>query len=318
MKKLILIVCLAFFSYNSISQVWIEPGAEWHYDYWTVGSVGFIKYEYVKDTLIEGHSCQKIIGESYEFCHNQYNEIVLCYHDFLPTQFTYVSGDTVFYRNNGEFFVLYNFGASIGDKWVIANTNPFGECDDTSRIEVVDTGRMTLNTVSYRFIKVQPTSNSPLGFKGTYVERFGNIDTTFFNFQYLFPGGFQCDSLTPLVEWNFFKFKCFKDTSFVLYNPSTEDCEYYLTHLGIEDVKSYNFSVNPNPFSTSTQISFDKTYQTLDLSLIDLQGKIIQQKSYHDCNKITLDRAGIANGFYFLRVNLDGKFVETKKVVVAD
>ncbi len=76
--------------------------------------------------------------------------------------------------------------------------------------------------------------------------------------------------------------------------------------------------ISPNPFSTSTQISFDKTYQTLDLSIIDLQGKIIQQKSYHDCNKINLDRAGIANGFYFLRISFDGKFVETKKVVVAD
>jgi len=79
-----------------------------------------------------------------------------------------------------------------------------------------------------------------------------------------------------------------------------------------------SFSIFPNPFSTSTQISFDKTYQNLDLAIIDLQGKIIQQKSYHDCNKITLDRAGIANGFYFLRVSLDGKFVETKKIVVTD
>ncbi len=90
---------------------------------------------------------------------------------------------------------------------------------------------------------------------------------------------------------------------------------------GINDYslpKDNRITIYPNPFSTSTQISFDKTYQTLDLSLIDLQGKIIQQKSYHDCNKITLDRAGIATGFYFLRVNLDGKFVETKKVVVAD
>ncbi len=83
-----------------------------------------------------------------------------------------------------------------------------------------------------------------------------------------------------------------------------------------EEVPKTN--VFPNPFSISTQISFDKTYQNLDLSIIDLQGKIIQQKSYHDCNKITLDRAGIANGFYFLRVSLDGKFVETKKVVVTD
>jgi len=85
-----------------------------------------------------------------------------------------------------------------------------------------------------------------------------------------------------------------------------------------EQPKVSDFNLYPNPFSTSSQISFDKTYQSLDLSLFDLQGKIIQQKSYHDCNKITLDRAGIANGFYFLRVSLDGKFVETKKIVVTD
>ena len=82
--------------------------------------------------------------------------------------------------------------------------------------------------------------------------------------------------------------------------------------------KNNSVKVSPNPFSTSTQISFGKTYQSLDLSLIDLQGKTIQQKSYHDCNKINLDRTGIANGFYFLRVSLDGKFVETKKIVVTD
>ncbi len=85
---------------------------------------------------------------------------------------------------------------------------------------------------------------------------------------------------------------------------------------GIAENPYQIINISPNPFSTSIQISFDKTYQSLDLSILDLQSKIIQQKSYHDRNKITLDRAGIATGFYFLRVSLDGKFVETKKIVI--
>ena len=94
----------------------------------------------------------------------------------------------------------------------------------------------------------------------------------------------------------------------------SDDCSNNVSEIPVV----IDLKVAPNPFSTSTIISFDKTYQSLDLSIIDLQGKIIQQKSYHDCNKITLNRAGIANGFYFLRLTLDGKYVETKKIVVAD
>jgi len=113
---------------------------------------------------------------------------------------------------------------------------------------------------------------------------------------------------------------CFDSIGVNLYKDSIlKTCDTSYTDAGIRELGNVKkISIFPNPFSTSTQISFDKTYQTLDLSIIDLQGKIIQQKSYHDSNKITLDRAGIATGFYFLRVSLDGKFVETKKVVVAD
>ena len=34
--------------------------------------------------------------------------------------YTSVSGDTVFYLKNDQFYVLYNFGANIGDQWIIA------------------------------------------------------------------------------------------------------------------------------------------------------------------------------------------------------
>jgi len=300
MKKLLFILFLTLFSFNAIGQVWIDSGAVWHYDFWTVGAFGFDRYEYSKDTIIENKNCQQITGMSYGFTYDMNHNIVLLGHQDLGMQITYVSGDTVFYRNNDAFFILYNFGAAIGDQWVISTTNPFGECDDTSRIEVVDTGTITLNTVNYRFIKVQPTSNSPLGFKGTYVERFGNIDGTSAPFQYLFPGGYQCDSLTPLVEWNFYRFKCFEDSSFTLYNPSTEDCEYYLTYLGIHESDPHDFICYPNPTSGLLYIDSPLTGDKF-MEIYNYQGSLVRTIKMPENSK-SIDISALKSGIYFLKI----------------
>jgi hypothetical protein len=325
MKKIYFILFVILLHGNAIGQVWIDSGAVWHYDFKGLGFWGFQKYEYTKDTLIQNHNCQKINDEIYVFEKNQFHNTVLLSHRYYPAQFTYVSGDTVFYFTNDEFFVLYNFGASIGDKWIISTTNPFGFCDDTSRIEVIDTGKMMINSVNYRYIKVQPTSNSPIGLKGTYVERFGNIDTsfyvnsTFLAFQYLFPGPFHCDSLTGIWDYNYFKLKCFEDNSFTLYDPSAQDCEYDLTHLGINKTQGINLEkISPNPFTTSTQITLDKTYHNISLSVYDIQGKLMLQKQYADCDQIQLNRNGLGNGMYFLKLRLDDRWVETGKIVVSE
>jgi hypothetical protein len=299
MKKINFILFLTLFSFNSFGQVWIDSGAVWHYDYWNIGYWGFSKYEYVKDTLVQNHNCQMITGESYSFANNQYGDVVILSHDYYPNQFTYVSGDTVFYLNNGEFFILYNFGASIGDKWVLSTSNPGGLCDDTSRIIVTDTGKIIINSIAYRFITVQPTSNSPLGLKGMYIERFGNLDSGFAPFQYLFPGGFQCDSMVYCPEWNFNKFKCFEDSSFTLYNPSLQDCEYYLTYLGIPETNRHELICYPNP--TSGILNIDNTFHGDQLvEIYNYQGCLLRKFKLNS-NLNSIDISDLKNGIYFLK-----------------
>ncbi len=153
--------------------------------------------------------------------------------------------------------------------------------------------------------------------------RFYTINYTAFIFDVYINYNLIASNLTPGLNGKIYDYVAqIGNTSYQLTNSFGLTLDKSITVNNIVSIQNYNsintYNISPNPFSTSTQISFDKTYQTLDLSLIDLQGKIIQQKSYHDCNKINLDRAGIATGFYFLRVSLIGKFVETKKVVVAD
>jgi len=88
---------------------------------------------------------------------------------------------------------------------------------------------------------------------------------------------------------------------------------------GIEENASQQHAkVSPNPFSTSTQISFDKTYPNIALSLYDLQGKLLLQNHYTDCNQITLHRNQLSNGLYFLKLIIDDKQIETRKIVISD
>ena len=88
---------------------------------------------------------------------------------------------------------------------------------------------------------------------------------------------------------------------------------------GIEENASQQHAkVSPNPFSLSAQITFDKTYKDIALSLYDLQGKLLLQNHYADCNQITLQRNQLSNGLYFLKLIIDDKQIETRKIVISD
>ena len=53
------------------------------------------------------------------------------------------------HRVGDDFFVLYKFGAEIGDSWVVSNgpEEDHMACDDTSKVEVVGVGVMEIDAV---------------------------------------------------------------------------------------------------------------------------------------------------------------------------
>lgn len=302
MKKIYFILFALILQCNVFGQVWIESGAVWHYDYWNIGEAGFVKYVYAKDTLIQSKNCQCISSKCFRFTYNQFDSLVLLGTWEGPEQFTYVSGDTVFYWNHGEFFVLYNFGASIGDQWIISTSDDgFGECDDTSRIVVTNTGTIEVNETSYRYISIEPTSNSSMGLKGTYVERFGNIDQEDRPFQYLFPGAVQCDSLSGIVEWPYFNFKCFEDSSFTLYNPSLEDCEYYLNLSGTDEFTSNIITCYPNPSKNILRVDYNFKNDVL-VEIFTTQGVLVCSFIMNK-NSNLIDISNLNKGMYLLKFN---------------
>ena len=86
--------------------------------------------------------------------------------------FTSVSGDTVFYLNNNQFYVLYNFDASIGDQWIITE-NPNAEfCNPVSSVQVTDTGSVFINGQIRRTITLETLTTGEVGIDG--IERYHN------------------------------------------------------------------------------------------------------------------------------------------------
>lgn len=79
-----------------------------------------------------------------------------------------------------------------------------------------------------------------------------------------------------------------------------------------------SIKISPNPFSSTTQITLPKTYHTIFLSVYDMQGKLVAQNQYADCDKIQLNRNKLTNGMYFLKLIMDDKEVTTGKIVVSD
>lgn len=293
MKKQIHLIFLFFVLHQADAQTWIDSNATWHYNLEELSGLsiqGFYKYSYHDDTIIDGINCQKIACSLYEFY--TWPEVVFLDSNSVAEYYTYVSNDTVYYRNNDAFFVLFDFGASIGDTWIISATNNGnGFCDDTSTVQVIDTGTVIINSQVLRTITLEPVVGSSYGLSGVYNEKFGLMT---YGPWHLFPRVMECDS-NVIVEWYYTSFKCFEDDSFNLYNPSATDCEYLLTHLELTETKLNEVSVYPNPVKDKLMIEVPENGQ---ISILTVHGEVLLRKEIRDY--LELDFSAFEPGIYFV------------------
>lgn len=298
MKKQFTFLFFTLMAVSTHAQVWVDNNAVWHYDYWNVAQEGFYEISHTHDTLIDGKLCKAFGGTRYSYGIGPDGGTVTLGESNLGTNYTYVSGDTIFYRNNEAFFVMLNFGAEVGDSWIISTTPFWEECDDTSRIEVIETGTMTIGGESYRTLTVEPTSNSPMGFRGQFIERFGNIQSELAPFQYLFPSHYGCDSIDGIFEFDFMNFKCFEDDSFTLYNPSGETCDWWRVNVGLAEDDLIPLTVFPNP--STGQIIISGIDPQSHVELYNIAGEKLRGGPLE--NNI-LDLSNFEDGIYLLRTN---------------
>lgn len=235
LKKLLIVFLISITSAAVTAQVWGHPGATWHYSY-GLFSGGLSTIEYTSDATILGYPSQQLNVVNQDI-YPQPDGTTVLGPSYNLTYFTRYSGDSVFWYAEGEFHLLYDFGASIGDSWALHETvTPMFSCDPTSVIEVTDTGTLTFNGMTLRYIDLNYVQGG-FGMSGRAVERIGMIDANNPEMGYLFPMNQNCDP-NQIVDFNLYNFSCYQDNAFGLYNVTNQDCDYLVTTASLDAVDS--------------------------------------------------------------------------------
>ncbi len=311
MKRLVLTTLLAFFyALPSRAQVWVENNAVWHYDFWetSTGMQGFIKVKHTGDTLIDGHNSKRFDALMYGFFMDgppPDGELVMSTWPF-GTWFTYVSGDTVFFKRQPPtgmpdvpFRVLYNFNAQVGDQWMVqtvTDTPSFDQfgCNDSSYLEVQSRSTVTLAGESMTQLNVNGVEGNYYSIDGPVVSRFGYVNQQL-SANFLFPYVRSCDN--TIIEYYYTKFKCFQDDG-ISYNPSGEDCEYLLNHLGTNELQ-LSLGVAPNPASSELTVQMNGTMNRCEV--IGITGEALMNIAIPEQDHCTISVATLAPGVYYLK-----------------
>lgn len=306
MKQLIFFLFL-FISYFQHAQIWVKPNATWHYDFSTISYGGFMKIQHVADTIIESKNAMVLETTINAFTANQNGVISFYFSDTLQRNYTNVNGDTVFYWKNNKFEVLYNFTEVAGGGWMLGSeSEEMNMCNDTSNVDVMSEEIVNISGTNYKSLTLQSTESSPYKFVGKFNERFGAYEGNS-PWSFLFPNFASCDP-GIVVEYYTFWFKCFQDDE-LFYNPSGEDCEYYLNHLGLAGLENNGVKISPNPVNSNENVTINAQG---NYTIVDIQGKAIQKGTIEN-NSVQL--INVESGIYFFILENENAVYKTKFVV---
>lgn len=95
----------------------------------------------------------------------------------------------------------------------------------------------------------------------------------------------------------------------------TSSCINYDPSIGLSENQTLIGSFHPNPVENILTINLGLSYQNAEVSIINLEGKLIKAYSFQNGQKeLTLDLTVLPKGAYLLKVNADGQ-LESKMIL---
>jgi len=323
MKKTLLILMIACSAFAQNNSKWADSAAVWHYTYNFAG-VGYARYSYVSDTLLQGKMCQKIIEQTQVKIQTSPGIFMLQPVYSGATMYVYKSNDSVFTYRNNNFYLAFKTNSTVGDIWdlgvfdnLINNHHAFVKVDSVFYDNY--------NGVLLRNMKIYSCDsfgnqifNQPQGTPASlwlpYIALFNNsIINEKFGPNVLLSG----INNALLDEWFneviLSDLLCFQSDSFQLYQENNNDCNNGIL-TEINNIKT-NEKINFYPNPTTNRIYLSNV--TLNSSIIIYNNLGQLQLFLQNVQSSILDISTLSNGIYSYSISSQeqevvgsGKFIK--------
>ena len=305
--RLIPLVLSFFFCCDCAAQNEFAPiGAKWTYEapwcpQWD--HCWFYTLESTKDTIVANQSARLL-----EYSKHTVEDGAVSIPE--ANLIMYGDEDKVYYYLGGQFELLYDFGADVGDTVSInigapLNLNFYSTgSNPTDTCEIIDyvIDSISTVTISNQVLRVQyprPVAPSDACWSfGTIVEKMGNLGYT---------GIFGNESNLVLLGVHG-ELRCYQD-EFISYNESGVDCDFIFNPTStkeIIDLDAAYFYPNPTVDNISISCPIQKQEQ-LQVSIFDVNGKLVYSKKQtllpDQEMEITIDDKGV----FFIKIELEDK-----------
>ena len=255
-------------------------GTEWYYEIKHVnGDITYQHLEYASDTTINSRRT-KILVET----NTMYDKT-----EWIDHEYIYEDGDQIYWWNKETetFTLLYDFGAEVGDEWVIDG----GWYTITVHVDAAHT--VTYKSETYRVLSVSDPSYL---FTGDIICGIGHTKS-------FFPE-------TPMAkDYEVDGLRCFWQDGELVLNTGEEDCDaiYNTIHMEVEETADTTFLVYPNP-TNGLLVVLSKNAR--EYRITNLLGQTVKSGSI-TAEPQQIDIHDLTEGMYFIIVG-----EQTQKIIV--
>ena len=311
MKNTLLFIIIFLNSGFLLAQNFAPVGATWHYSYTSQGDTGFVKIESKRDTTILGKLCSAV--QLKESCKYHGDKSISNQEDYEVYLHSNADSVFIYYPFLGSFQLLYAFNAQIGDSWFFLLGRTNDATVDTVLIEVESIYTEIINAKTLRGLGVKYTFKSFNGTQNPWVTN-SKFTDVIGDFDYLFnfrghSSQLVCDEIYPSG------LRCYSDNTFGNYETGIVDsCTHYGVYVGIEELKSTDIKLWPNPVTNIIHIQSNFN-ETTEIRIFDITGSVLIIEKMEANNKdFELDLSRLNKGIYFFQLKLNNETV-SKRIV---
>ena len=279
---ILIFAVLSDYSYSQFSDVFCQPGAEWHnYEYYNLGRennwwideyisyIGNVTYT-TGDTVFQVLEMKRIMdGRNQDTSFYEF-------HIFSKDSKTYII-------DSDSLRLLYDFNLLAGDTFKLADAFP----DNLVEFIVDSTDSININNIKRKRIIFE----NLYGIQVTWIEGIGDINNGLRLFDY------------AINSYGELYLMCYKENGLNLIGNCSE-----VSSIG-DNIKENNLKVYPNPFSD--YLFLDTVDEIFISRIISLTGEVLIENK--DRSRI-LDTSHLLPGFYIL--NIQFKNYKTSQFIV--